>query len=182
MGKKTDVATALANAGMAGYGIKGSAESNNPSNLAKNGAAGFVEAANQVIRDAEKAHGGDALVGKSPFSKVIGRAGVGLAAWGGVNDGISVYGEVNTGKGINLGNAKISTSLSLTGNVLTFVGGAMLLAGSSAVWVPAILIIGTAAGVGSVVSDIVSPSATLGDWLNLPAQANTTSTTHLYLI
>lgn len=27
MGKKTDVATALANAGMAGYGIKGSAES-----------------------------------------------------------------------------------------------------------------------------------------------------------
>lgn len=27
MGKKTDVATALANAGMAGYGIKGSVES-----------------------------------------------------------------------------------------------------------------------------------------------------------
>lgn len=107
----------VADAGVGGATVAGGVADNNASQLGQGAATVANEAVGQVIKDAELAHGGKDLVGKSVASKFMGPVGFGISAWGAVNDYNTIQKDYN-----GFGNIKLSSALSFTGNSMAAIG------------------------------------------------------------
>ena len=153
----------VADAGVGGATVAGGVADNNASQLGQGAATVANEAVGQVIKDAELAHGGKDLVGKSVASKFMGPVGFGISAWGAVNDYNTIQKDYN-----GFGNIKLGSALSFTGNSMAALGvlgitGALLLGISAPVWAPMAAIGGTVISVGGVATGFLLPDTTIGD-------------------